>query len=313
MISRPHFVPALAGVLLAALATLVPHRGGATTLELALVIDGSGSISAEDWQLQIGAYQSIFQNDLYTNYIEPSPFDDLAVAAYVFSGGFGFQVDFGGGNVQSYDVSTFSYLDWTLINDDADAFAFGARFAGLPQPAGTTATAAALNVATGGGLVSCPFADRCFPVAPQQEPFQLSATGLLNNEFDGDKLVIDISTDGVPTEPDGNGTPNAADRALAIAAANAARAAGITVNAIGVGDQLDTALLEALVGINPVSAPTGFFLQAGGFDEFGAALQEKIGRETLVPAPPAAILLLTAIAAAAGRRFRRAGRPLPAG
>jgi hypothetical protein len=312
MISRGFFFPKVAGALLAGVAVLAPPRSTANTLELALVIDGSGSIAPEDWQLQIGAYQSIFQNNLYTNYIAPSPFDDMAVAAYVFSGGFGFEVDFGGGNVQNYEVSVFSFLDWTLINDDADAFAFGAQFAGLPQPTGTTATAAALDVATGGGLVSCPFADKCFPLAPQQEPFQLTATGLLNNVFSGDKLVIDISTDGVPTEPNGDGTPNSADRALAIAAADAARAAGITVNAIGVGDQLDTALLEALVGISPASAPTGFFLQAGGFDEFGAALQEKIGRETLVPAPPALVLLLTAVAVVAGRRLWPARHP-PAG
>lgn len=308
MISRLRYAPLLSGILLSA-AILVPSRSPATTLELALVIDGSGSIAAADWQLQIGAYQSIFQDNLYTKYIAPSPFDDLAVAAYVFSGGFGFSVDFGGGNVQTYDVSTFSFLDWTLINDDADAFAFGAQFAGLPQPRGTTATAAAINTAASGGLVSCPFADKCFPVASQQqEPFQLTATGLLNNAFNGDKLVIDISTDGVPTEPDGNGTPNAGDRALAIAAADAARAAGITVNAIGVGNELDAALLEALVGLDPASAPTGFFLQASGFDEFGAALQDKIGRETFVPAPPALVLLLTAVAALAGRSARTRGR-----
>lgn len=58
----------------------------ANTLELALVIDGSGSISAGDWALQTGAYQSIFQDSFYTNFIQPSPFDDLVVGAFVFSG-----------------------------------------------------------------------------------------------------------------------------------------------------------------------------------------------------------------------------------
>jgi Protein of unknown function (DUF1194) len=290
-------------------ATLVgsPRSAAANTLELALVIDGSSSISASDWQLQIGAYQNVFQNNFYSTFIAPSEFDDIAVAAYVFSGGFEFQVDFGGGNVQVFPVTVFSYLDWTLINDDTDAFNFGAQFAGLPQPASTTATADALNIATGGGLVSCPFANRCSPVAPGAPPFQLTATGLLNNAFQGTRLVIDISTDGVPTEPNGDGTPNATDRALAIAAADAARAAGITVNAIGVGDQLDAPFLEALVGINPAATPPGFFLTASGFDEFGAALEEKIGRE-VVPAPPAWILLATGLIAAVARAKGRTQR-----
>ncbi len=99
----------------------------------------------------------------------------------------------------------------------------------------------------------------------------------------------------MPTLPNGAGQPNAADRALAIAAADAARAAGITVNAIGVGN-LDATFLSALVGTNPVATPTGFFLTASGFDEFQAGLQEKPGRETMVPVTPALPLFLTGFA-----------------
>jgi hypothetical protein len=293
----------IASALLLTLSCIGP-RSEAATLELALVIDGSGSISAADWQLQIGAYKNVFQGDFYTTLVAPSRFTNVAVAAYVFSGGFAFNVDFGGGQVQTYPVSVFSYLDWTLIENDVDAFAFGAQFAGLPQPAGTTATTAALDVAAFGGTVSCPFSDRCFPVAPSAPPFQLTATGLLNNAFAGDVLVIDISTDGVPTEPNGDGTPNQPDSDLAIAKANEVRGAGITLNAIGVGG-LDAAFLEALVGVDPAATPRGFFVTADTFAGFDAALRDKIGREIdAVPAPPAGILLLTGIATVLVRRLR---------
>jgi hypothetical protein len=293
----------LAAILAAAILGLGAPRLDAAQLELALVIDGSGSISTADWQLQIGAYQNVFQNNFYSTFVAPSTFDSVAVAAYVFSGGFEFSV-----NDQTFPVSVFSYLDWTLIDDDADAFAFGAQFAGLPQPDGTTATADALNTAANGGLVGCPaFAALCSPAAPLSPPFQLNATGLLNNGFNGDRLVIDISTDGVPTEPNGDGMPNATDRALAIAAADAARAAGITVNAIGVGSLIDADLLEALVGIDPAGVPAGFFVQTGSFAGFQAALEQKVGLE-IVPAPPALWLLMTAVVAlVARRRVRRRG------
>lgn len=282
-------------------ATCVPPVA-AETLELALVIDGSSSISSADWALQIGAYQNIFQDDFHTSFVLPSPFDAVVVGAFVFSGGT-ITLTSGGVPVGTETFAVSSVLDWTLIDSDEDAFAFGSGFAGLPQPGGQTNTGAALAIAMGGGEVGCVIPDIC-NVSPRSP-----RTGLLDNAFSGDRMVIDISTDGVPTLPNGAGAPNAADRALAIAAADAARAAGITVNAIGVGN-LDATFLAALVGSDPAAVPAGFFVTAGGFDEFGDALREKVGRETMVPVTPALPLFLTAFAVALGWRRSRTGPPL---
>ncbi len=258
----------------------------AATLELALVIDGSSSISDADWALQIGAYQSVFENNLYSNVIAPSPFDQLAVAAYVFSGGF----EFGPEGGPTTEVFIFSFLPWTIIDSDAAASSFGSQFDGLPQPKGTTATAEALNVATSGGTVGCPVVFGVCNVEEGPQP------GLLNNGIDGERLVIDISTDGVPTEPNGNGTPNAADDQLALDAANVARAAGITVNALGVGG-LDALFLTSLVGIDPAANPQGFFLTADTFAEFETTLATKLDQEiNVVPVPAALPLFLSALA-----------------
>jgi hypothetical protein len=290
MITRPLIA---AAALTAGLCATAP-RASADTLELALVIDGSASISAGDWTLQTGAYQSIFQSGFFTNYIVPSPFDDIVVGAYVFSGG---TVRDQSGNVlETFAVS--SFLDWTLIDDDADASAFGALLGALVQPGGQTNTSAALDIATNGGTAGCLIASIC-NVSPSDE-----VPGILNNGFNGDRLVIDISTDGVPTLPNAGGNPNIpeaqVDRALAIAAADAARAAGITVNAIGVGN-LDATFLAALVGENPAKTPQGFFLTASTFSQFDEALTEKIGRETMIPVTPALPLFLTAFAIALRR------------
>lgn len=292
----------MAGLALMVTTALAPQRAAAQLLELALIIDGSSSISSSDWGLQIGAYQNVFQNQFYTNFIAPSQFTEIAVAAYVFSGGNTFTVN----NVATeYIVS--SYSDWSLITNDAQAATFGSFFAGLPQPGGQTNTSAALDIAVNGGQVGCPqFVGNCVPAAPLSPPFTLTATGLLNNGINGDRLVIDISTDGVPTLPTGSGTPNPTDRTLAIDAANAARQAGITVNALGVGG-VDTTFLDALVGINPSATPTGFVQLAPTFLDFETALITKIGRETTVPVPAALWLFgsgLLGLVAVARRRRR---------
>jgi len=306
-------------IILASAAALLLSVGlssntSAATLELALVIDGSSSISASEWDLQIGAYQAVFQDDFYTTFVQNSAFDEVAVAAYVFS------------NINPPDdpndlpavrdqdenvlevldwdtpIVVSSYLEWTVVDDDNDASAFGAQFAGLPQPSATTNTSGALDIATNGGVAGCPEFQtftQFNPVLPFCNIAEQEIEGITNNGIDGTRLVIDISTDGDPTEPNGNGTPNEADDALAIAAADDARAQGVTVNALGVqsfGEQgPDIEFLTALVGDDPLKDPQGFVLTAESFEDFEATLRNKLAAE-IVPVPAALPLFLSALA-----------------
>lgn len=307
--------------------TALPQRAPAAFVELALVIDGSGSISGPngslqnpsnktippdygDFGLQLDGYRNVFENDFFTNVIGPSQFDSLVVAAYVFSGGASFTITMGQ-QEQTFEYPVYSFLDWTVIDSDASAAAFGAQFdpAVIPHPGGSTNTSAALDIALNGGAVGCPIPEDCFPVAPFEPPFQNLANGLLNNGFDGDRLIIDISTDGVPTEPTGNGTPNPTDDALAIAAADNARANGVTVNAIGVGG-VNEAFLAALVGEDPPAAENaGFFLTVTGFEGFEETLERKIDIELeleIIPIPAALPMFMSALGLLAWMRRRAA-------
>ncbi len=247
----------------------------ALSIELALVMDGSGSISATDWQKQIQGYRNAFSTGtFYDNFVAPSPFDTLYVSAYTFSG-----------------LVTQS-IAWTAITNNSQATAFGDNFLTIVQPRNYTNTEGALRAAT---------------------------DGLLNNGINGDKLVIDISTDGQPTacagyvDPSQRGCGSASSgttiatvaKSRALAAATDARNSGIFVNALGVGGFVQPSFLNELVAAGTGVAQAGFYLQADTFDQFASTLQTKLGREVRgVPEPQVLLLMVGGVMGilALGRR-----------
>ncbi len=90
----------------------------AAIIELALVIDGSGSISRPDFALQTGAYNNIFSNNFLDNFVNQG--DTLYAAAYQFSSSSTAALEIG----------------WTLIDSNAAAAAFGGMFPGISQQRG---------------------------------------------------------------------------------------------------------------------------------------------------------------------------------
>lgn len=143
-------------------------------------------------------------------------------------------------NAIQFATSAQEEIGWTLINSDAAATDFGNMFASITQLNGFTATSAATDFAI---------------------------DSIINNDIDGDRLLIDVSTDGLPNIPS-PGQP------AAIASAENAAANGITVNAIGVGSAVDEVFLDAFS-----SAGNGFYLQANSFQDYENVLNEKIRRE----------------------------------
>ncbi len=96
----------------------------AAVIELALVLDGSGSISGSDFALQLDAYEDIFTNNFYDTYVVGN--DTLYVSAWQFST-----------NVTQETL-------WYSITDNASADAFGALFASINQDGGGTNIASAI-------------------------------------------------------------------------------------------------------------------------------------------------------------------------
>lgn len=218
----------------------------AAVIELSLVIDGSGSISSSNFDLQTQAYTNIFSNNFYSTVVNPA--DELWVNAIQFSTG-----------VQEE-------IGWTLINSDLAATNFGNMFSSISQLDGLTGTSEATNFAI---------------------------ESIMNNGIDGDNLLIDVSTDGLPNlDENGNYVGRENGQLAANASAANAAANGITVNAIGVGSGVDAMFLDAFS-----SAGNGFYLQADTFQDYESVLNTKIYREVTGEPPvsvpePASMLLM---------------------
>ena len=230
----------------------------ANIIELALVLDESGSMGQSGFNLQVDAYESIFTNNFYDNYMVNG--DTLVVSAYTFS------------------LGVTQEISWTTIVDNASAAAFGAQFSGGWYSGGFTDTKEAVDVAS---------------------------FDLLNNGIDGDKMIIDISTDGNPYCPISRSncstTTNARQDALNAAAD--ALANDVITNAIGIGSSVTESFLDDFT-----TAGGGFYKLAHNFDSFQSSLEEKLFREIngtatgTVPSP-APILLMAA--GLMGIMFRR--------
>lgn len=224
---------------------LIGSTAQADVLELALLIDGSGSISASEFGQQLDGYKDAFTDpNFFNNIVAPSPFDSIVVAG----------IQFGGINQAVLETA------WTTISNQTDATNFGNLF--------NTVVFGKL----GGGT-------------PTNVGIDFAVSQILGNGIASDRQVIDLSTDGVPNS-----------QAAAVASSLAAQAAGIdALNAVGVGLTAGGTAENNLIaltfsGANPLGS--GLYFRADSFSDFGAVIQNKLGREiTGVPEPGTLLLL----------------------
>ncbi len=109
-----------------------------------------------------------------------------------------------------------------------------------------------------------------------------SVAAIQNNAFEGAKKIIDISADGC--ENAGANTNSAS---------NTAELAGITINAITIGTENSGCGGTLFNWYNTnVRTTDGFAVASSGFDTFGAAIEQKIGKEIGVVPEPSSMALI---------------------
>jgi hypothetical protein len=140
-------------------------------------------------------------------------------------------------------------VGWTHLTDAASANAFATAIAAQPRAfSGITAPGSAINW----------------------------GVPMYTNDFEGTRLVMDIS---------GDGAENSGDNTFA-AASNAFNNEGIIVNGLSIG----SASLANWYKANITDPGGGDLYVASSFADFEAAVAEKIGRE-IVPEPATLLLL----------------------
>lgn len=210
------------GLVLAAMCILTVSAAAApvtVNVELLMLVDVSGSVDANEFNLQRSGYVQAFQNPAIQNLIASNPGGIAAAFGY-----------WSGQSQQQLAVG------WTHLTDAASANAFATAISNAARPYnGLTAVQSALAW----------------------------GVPLFNNNFDGAKLIMDVSGDG-----EDNDSPSGL---LPKGGRDAAAAAGITVNGLPIGGQ---ALVTYYT--NNVKTANGFVLPVSDFQTFGSAIQQKI-------------------------------------
>jgi hypothetical protein len=196
-------------------------------LELVLALDSSGSVNAREFNLQLQGYIDAFRNPAVVDAVTNGDTGAIAVALLIWAG--------------DRSDGTRLVVDWTLIDSPEAAERFVEKILETPRYMLRDGTSLSNVIEFGTRLIA-------------------------NNDFEGDRKVIDISGDGtnnIGYEP--------------IVARDLAIRAGVTINGLAI--LTDFPELDLYYAENVVGGPGAFVVSAQNFQAFSAAVLNKLVRE----------------------------------
>jgi hypothetical protein len=198
--------------------------GKRVDVKLILAVDVSGSIDAEEYQMQHEGYAGAFDSTAVLEAIQSGENQAIAVTFVEWSG-FGHQKQMVG---------------WTLIKDEESAKAFASAIKRVPRA----------------------FSD--WTSISDAIDFSVALMG--DDEYEADRLVIDVSGDGV----NNNGRPVTAARDDAVAK-------NIVINGLPILNEDPT--LDTYYNDNVIGGPGAFKVAVKDFTTFGQAIMSKLVQE----------------------------------
>lgn len=220
--------------------------------ELVLSVDISGSVNSSEYNLQMEGYADAFRDDNVISTIESLPYG-LAV------------------NVQFWASKPSPDIGWTVIKTRAEAEAFANQVENLPRPS-------RYSDSIWGGDVG----------------YYTNITGaitaakdlILNNNYDGDGLVIDVSGDGRSNSYQYTGSGSSSNYSRCSGrtcqplkdARDAAVSNGIIVNGLPI-DTSSGKYIKRQYETHVIGGDNSFVQLSNGFSDFTTAATQKINLE----------------------------------
>lgn len=206
-------------------------------LELVLAMDGSGSISESEYILQLEGTARAFEDASIQQAIVSGPVGRIAVSMMIWS-----------------DAAFPKFKSgWFVLGSAADANAFAAKVRVFHKHTGRK-----FGIGGGGTGIG--------------EGIRVALEMLATNPHHGLRRVIDVSGDGVETDPWFR-------KAITLTLARPlADQAGVQVNGLPILN-VDFPRLDDYYREQVITGTGSFIVVANGFKDFGRAIREKLGRE----------------------------------
>ena len=208
-------------------------------LELVLAVDGSGSVNQREFELQLGGIASAFRSKRIQRAISLGPLRKIAVSLLVWS-----------------DAAFPKFhTKWHVVSSPQTAEKFAVTVENFYPRTGRPRGQGGGGTGIGSGVA-----------------FALDM--LEQNGMRGTRRVIDVSGDGIETEPwYGKGIVMPQAKLMA-------EALKVTINGLAI--RTDFPNLDDYYRNNVISGPGAFVMEAADFVDFEDAISEKLYREILV-------------------------------